>query len=374
MQSSFFSKINYSACNEDSESERKALQLTPTDTVLCITGSGARPLDLLIDNPKKIISIDFNPTQNYLLALKIAAYQTLSYAEFTSFLGLEDTYSRQKLYQKVATQLAAEAKSYWDKNTELIESGILYTGTWERLLKCMANMAFFRKGKVKKLMQATSLDVQRDYWHSQWDTPVWRSFLKLLCNRFLWTRIIREPGALLIPPDFSMNNYMHARLNHLASHHLLRENHFANLLFYGRYQSDCQLPIHLRKEWFDTLRQRVQTIEIVTGSLVDELANEAWVNQLTAYSLSDFSSYANMEMYTTIWQRIADYSSPGARFCERQFLVKRNPETLHDAIQRNSLLEAILQQEDSSAIYSFCVGTIQSKNSIPEKTKTFPFQ
>jgi S-adenosylmethionine:diacylglycerol 3-amino-3-carboxypropyl transferase len=84
----FFEKINYSASNEDGDSESEALQIRNSDVVLCITGSGARTLDLLIDNPSKIYSIDFNPTQNYLLKLKMAAYQALEYEEFCEFIDV----------------------------------------------------------------------------------------------------------------------------------------------------------------------------------------------------------------------------------------------------------------------------------------------
>ena len=65
MKEDFFNKINYSASNEDSESERIALSLTSEDTVLCITGSGARSLDLLVDSPKEIVSIDFRQSLRY---------------------------------------------------------------------------------------------------------------------------------------------------------------------------------------------------------------------------------------------------------------------------------------------------------------------
>jgi S-adenosylmethionine-diacylglycerol 3-amino-3-carboxypropyl transferase len=358
MKNTFFNKINYSACNEDSDSERKALQLTPNDTVLCITGSGARPLDLLIDKPRKIISIDFNPTQNYLLSLKLASYQALSYPEFRVFVGLDESSDRKALYGKVALRLTPEIRQYWDRHYSFIENGLLYGGTWETLLNGIRKLAFLRKGMVEKLMQAPSLEQQRDYWNQHWDNAFWRVFLKLMGSRFLWTQIIREPGALLIPRVFSIPDYMHARLRHLANHHLLRENHFANLLFYGRYRKDCVLPIHLRAETFDIIRERASTIEIMTGSLADQLANKPQVEQITAYSLSDFSSYADEAMYTDIWQRIAENAPDQARFCERQFLVKRIPETIHPRIVRNPALEAELEHNDGCAIYSFCVGQI----------------
>ncbi|MER0438555.1 DUF3419 family protein [Emticicia sp. W12TSBA100-4] len=358
MANSFFEKINYSACNEDSESERKALRLNFDDTVLCITGSGARPLDLLIDNPKKIISVDFNVTQNHLLALKIAAYQSLNYAEFRSFIGLENKFSRKDLYTKLSHLLTIETKNYWDKNFNLIENGLLYCGTWERFLRMMAKAAFFRKKGIEKLMASETLEIQQEYWAKKWDNTIWKSFLKLVSNRFLWTKIIREPGALLIPQEFDVYEYMHSRMNHLAKNHLLRTNHFANLLFYGEYKPDCILPLHLREEHFESIKSQVHKIEIISDSLLNVLDDKELTKSITAYSLSDFSSYANTEMYHEIWTKIIQHSANNTKFCERFFLVKRQPEILHHQIKRDYLLEKQLSDQDLTAIYTFCVGKL----------------
>lgn len=362
MANSFFEKINYSACNEDSESERKALRLTTEDTVLCITGSGARPLDLLIDNPKKIISVDFNATQNYLLALKIAAYKSLNYAEFKSFIGLENSSSRQEIYKKVAILLTLEVKTYWDKHFDLIEKGILYCGTWELILRTMAKLAFFRRKEIKKLMESRTVAIQQAYWTKHWDNAIWRFFLKTISNRFLWTKIIREPGALLIPKEFDIYDYMCSRMNYLANNHLLRTNHFANLLFYGEYKPDCLLPIHLQEESFEIIKNQLNKIEIITDSLLNVLVKQKLVGSVSAYSLSDFSSYADAEMYNEIWGKIVKNASHETKFCERFFLVKREPEKLSKLIERDEVLEKQLFNEDLSAIYTFCVGRVKIKN------------
>lgn len=359
LANSFFEKINYSACNEDSESERKALRLTADDTVLCITGSGARPLDLLVDNPKKIISVDFNTTQNYLLALKIAAYQSLNYAEFKSFIGLENTLSRQDLYKKLACLLSSESKNYWDKNFNLIESGLLYCGTWELFLRMMAKAAFFRRKAIKKLMSSETLEIQREFWVNHWDNALWKSFLKLVSNRFLWTKIIREPGALLIPQEFDVYEYMSSRMNHLASNHLLRTNHFANLLFHGEYKSGCILPLHLKEENFESIKKQAYKIEIITDSLLNVFDNKQLTESITAYSLSDFSSYADTQIYNEIWTKIIQHSAHDTKFCERFFLVKRQPEIRHQQLERDYLLEKQLSDEDLTAIYTFCVGRVK---------------
>src|SRR3989337_2234761 len=43
----FFKTLNYASVNEDWRTEAEALRPGPEDTVLCVTGSGDRPLDLL---------------------------------------------------------------------------------------------------------------------------------------------------------------------------------------------------------------------------------------------------------------------------------------------------------------------------------------
>ena len=163
MKASFFEKINYSACNEDSESERKALCLTTEDTVLCITGSGSRALDLLIDSPKKIFSIDFNATQNYLLELKIAAYKSLNYSEFRVFIGLDPSLDRLIFYNKLSLHLTPGAKKYWDEHSTLIQDGVLYCGTWESLLRKILKGAFLRRKKIKTLMESETIEIQKKY-------------------------------------------------------------------------------------------------------------------------------------------------------------------------------------------------------------------
>ena len=52
--SEYLNRINYSASNEDTNSERTALQIQNSDTVLCLTGSGDRVLSLIVDQPKKL--------------------------------------------------------------------------------------------------------------------------------------------------------------------------------------------------------------------------------------------------------------------------------------------------------------------------------
>ncbi len=355
MAKGFFEKINYSSSNEDSESERQALKLGPADVVLCITGSGARSLDLLVDAPKKVVSIDFNPTQNYLLALKIAAYKTFDYDEFAGFIGLKVSDHRLASFERLVPLLSQNALKFWRKHPKKIKKGILYIGTWEKYQRGMQKI-FYKRRIVRKMMNAQTMAHQKEIWENEWKGIGWRMYLKLITSRTLWAKIVREPGARLIPKDFDLYAYLEQRLDFMVTQTDLKTNHYANLIFQGFYGKDCILPHHLRPENYELIKANVSKIEIVTDSLTDYLLTQK--NKITAFSLSDFSSYAPKDIYEAIWKNVIAASAPNARFCERQFLVKRNPEKLFEEIKRNSALEAQLNKTDESAIYTFCVGSI----------------
>lgn len=356
MSASFFQQINYSACNEDSEAERLALSLTNDDTVLCITGSGARAFDLLIDNPKEIISVDFNPTQNFLLALKIAAYQVFSYSEFIQFLGIKPCAHRVSLFEKLP--LEHEVKQYWAQHLKVIEKGVIYAGTWEKLQKKMARFSITRKRKLTTLFSFTSVEAQYDYWQKHWDNSTWKGFLKVLSNRFLWTKVIREPGAALIPKDFNIYGYLYQRMDFMASHHLLRTNHFAHLMFFGAYQDLCELPLHLQEQYYKRIQQRVTRITPKTVALDKALEDTSVMQSVSAFSLSDFSSYCTPDQYRHIWTLLEQQALPNAKICERFFLIQQEPEKFVSRLQRNHELDEELAGLDKTAIYTFCSGVL----------------
>ena len=88
----FYQRLSYSFGNEDPITEQRALKIQPTDTVVCVTASGDRPLNLLVDDCKKIYSIDINPIQNHLLELKKHAMKELDFEDYLSLVSPEAQY------------------------------------------------------------------------------------------------------------------------------------------------------------------------------------------------------------------------------------------------------------------------------------------
>ena len=356
MGDDFFSQIIYSSSNEDGDSERKALSLQSTDIVFCVGGSGSRAFELLVDGTAEIYSVDFNEHQNHLIHFKIAAYKALDYRRFVELVGLYDSDARLELFSKISPLLPTATLQYWRKNHKMIEVGVLYCGVWERLLAAFARLAYFREKHVIQLLSFSKVQEQKEYWDKHWDNGVWRLFLSMLSNRFLWKYIIREPGIQYIPDTFSISNYMISRFRHIAEHSLFSGNEFIQLIFTGKYQPQSALPLHLREEYFGVIKANIDKITVVTASMAEYLATTTI--KFDAFSLSDFSSYAPPEVYREIWSSIIRSASPNARFCERQFLVKYDPSAISSTIKRSTDLENLLASKDKTFIYTFCAGAI----------------
>ena len=133
-----FKDILYAQCWEDPQIDRAAFKINSDDVIFSITSGGCNALAFLIDNPKKLIALDINPQQNFLLDLKISAFKKLSYEELLEFLGVKESNNRLHLYSRIRPLLQMNSASYWDGNMKKIEKGIIHSGRYEgymRLLK-----------------------------------------------------------------------------------------------------------------------------------------------------------------------------------------------------------------------------------------------
>jgi S-adenosylmethionine-diacylglycerol 3-amino-3-carboxypropyl transferase len=356
----FTQKINYSSCNEDARSELKALRIGQDDIVLAVSGSGARSLDLLISRPKKIISIDMNPLQNYLLELKIAAIKNLPYDEYLEFLGVRKSAGRISIYKRLRKDLSAEAKEYWNGQSMALKRGIIYQGRWERYFKSLSLIVkLFRGKKIKKLFTFTDTAEQIEFCRKRWNTKRWRKFILFVCHRFFWKYIFQDPGFYrYVPKDFPVGDYIYACLSKTLEKYPARENHFFSLLVHNKYINENSLPIYLQEKYYPLLKENVSRIEIVTDSLQRYLGNLP-EKSIHKFSLSDISSYTSEADYVSILESCVRVSAPEALFCLRHFLVKREiPGTLKHKIELFTGFGKELETTDMSYAFTFSVGKI----------------
>lgn len=358
-KSTFFQQVNYASFHEDSNSERRALSLSHSDRVLCLTGSGARPLDLLLDGPAEIVAIDWNPAQSHLLELKISVIRNLDYQAGLTFLGFRPSTSRESVYAaSLRGDLSVKAQSFWDGRRSSIRRGVFFDGRWERFLRRSSLLArWTRRSLVREVFAATDIANQQEIWHNKWDNRWWRGFLSLASNRLLVRYVLREPGLQFVPNDLSISEFLRRRFEQASASFLFRDSPWICALFKGRIDERGPLPEHLKPEKFESLRERLDRLTIVTAPLTDYLRDS--IGPFDAFSLSDFSSYCDRISYEDIWADLLRRASSGARFCERRFLVNYTlPPSLQSALAIDHALAKQLDSEDRSVVYTFLVATL----------------
>ncbi len=356
--SDFSRTLNFTSANEDGATELAALALTPADHVLCLTASGARPLDLLLGNPARITAIDINAAQNELLRLKIAAFRTLDDEALYAYLGIAGSRHRLDLHRRVSGGLPPASRAFWEARLGAISSGVWHSGRWERVLRLGAFGTRRLRGRsIDKLFAAGSLTEQADIWQGRFDDGLWHGAVRILAQRWFWTRIIGEPGGAFLPAPAGSEARLTGLFRRAARHVLFRESDFAVLLFHGRHTLQHALPLHMRPGNLAIVRERIDRIGIAEAGL-DGLGTSG-LGPFDAFSLSDFGSYCGQSDYDACWNGVIAAAKPGARFCERVFM---NPVAPGPAIAGRVRVDAetsqALTHTDKAIIYDIRCGTL----------------
>lgn len=352
----FARTLNFTSANEDGETELAALNLKPADHVLCLTASGARPLDMLLGNPAQVTSIDINPAQNELLRLKIAAYRALDDEALHAYLGIAGNRHRLDLHTQVARLLPPASRAFWEARRGTVAGGVWHSGRWERVLRLgAAGTRMIRGRSISLLFEAGTLEEQDRIWRNRFDDAVWHGAVRVLAQRWFWTRIIGEPGGAFLPAPAESQARLTGVFRRAAGSFFFRDSDFAALLFNGRHTREGALPLHVRAENLGKVRARLDRITIAEAGLAN--LSTAGLGTFDAFSLSDFGSYCGQAAYDACWRGIVSVARPGARYCERVFMNPVMPAAeLAAAIALDDALSAALTRTDKAIIYDIRCG------------------
>jgi S-adenosylmethionine-diacylglycerol 3-amino-3-carboxypropyl transferase len=356
----FYKRLNYSFGNEDWKTERKALRLKPTDRVICITGSGDRPLHLLLDRCKEVVAIDANKLQNHLLKLKCAALEELSYNQYMAFLGATRGIDRNACLTRIAKKLDSEARQYWLDNMKNIKKGIIYQGAIESLLRLVSyGFRLFRRKKIQRLFEFDNIKDQQEFIRQQWDVFLWRKAFDIALHPWIARFLINDLSTYEhTDPSISGGSYFYNRMNACLNHTLAKEKFFMSLVLRGSVNAEA-FPPYLTEQGSQIIKENLDSLSIHTGDLIEYLEHSP-ENSIDAFSVSDVASYLPPDGFKRLISAVYRTAKPGARFSMRQFLSSH---TIYDSLRnkfiRNSTLEKKLESEDCCFCYRYMVGEIQ---------------
>lgn len=352
--------ILYSTCDEDSFSELRALDITPNDAVVSVTGSGCRTLSLLTRNPRSLVSVDYSPGQNYLLELKMAAIRALPYDDLLAFLGIDESDHRWDTFQSLAGRLSPSAAAYFTRHPQAIKNGVLFSGRHEqfyvRVVAPLMHLFFGRK--LRRLFAAQTVEEQRQIYREQVAGKLWQWMIRKGFSESSLRRILNDDKYHIEIDVSSPGDYLLERLDHTFSHHLARENHWLSFMLNGKYPNRTCLPHFLLRESYEAIRRASTVLNPVTDNLIEYLKRLP-DKSVDKFSLSDVTSCINKAEFDALLEQVFRTGKPGARLCYRNFLARYSvPKGTDRRIIRDDKLASELDRDDLAFAYSFEVATL----------------
>ncbi len=351
-RSKVFRDILYSQCWEDPGLDRRAFRIQPDDVVFTITSGGCNALAFLLDNPKKVICLDMNRHQNYLLSLKLNAFKTLTYQETLEFFGIRPSSFRKQFYDRIRPSLSEEEQLYWSNRKACIRDGIIHAGRYEWFMHLLMRLFRLLIGKkiIAELFSLKTVPDRQRFFDTKWNNKRWRVFCSLFLSRTFASLLFDKKFYKFIEPGFSFRKYYNASVRRAITELPIQENNFLAYILLGNY-NDGNLPVYLKKENFDIIRTRVDRLEMVTEGCMD------YFNRLPADSISKFNftnifEWMHIDEYTRLLRETVRVGTDKAVLTYRNHLVSRSrPESLSESIIPDPELSSELHKGDLSFIY-----------------------
>lgn len=352
-QSKVFKDVLYAQCWEDPNIDRKAFQISPDDTVFTITSGGCNSLAFLLDDPQKVVALDMNPAQNYLLDLKMAAFKVLTYEHLLEFFGVLPSFRRLEFYVQLRPLLQENAQHFWDKHYKEIDKGIIHCGRYERYMHLLKRGFNLMMGKklIKDLYAAKSSAERLQLYNNHWNNWKWKLFTRVFLSRQAMSLLFTKSFFTYLEDDFSFGDHFREMIRRCVTELPIKDSNFFSYMILGNYYSLDHLPVYLRAENFATISARLDRIELRNESC------EAYFSTLPDNSISKFN-FTNIfewmppKAFEDLLKETIRVAKDGAVLTYRNLLVPRSrPDSLAQSIQPKPALSKALHETDLSFIY-----------------------
>lgn len=339
---------------EDPESDHQALRIKSNDAVIAITSGGCNVLGFLLADPAVIYSIDINPTQSWLLELKIAAIKNLEFDDFIAFSGLKESYNRLQIFERLKPGLSKDALAFWNNQKKILQRGFIMNGKYEGFIKLAGKFINLLQGKkrIHGLFKEKTKEEQEAYFDKVWDTRRFHYMFKILFNKPMLAR----RGLVADYFHFDDGSRSFAESFYKRSKKAFRNipvkgNYFLSLYLTGRYRNDDEVPAYLKRAHFEIIKSRVDRIQIFT----DEAQH--WIDampdaSIDCFALSNICELMSDKDTNRLFTAVYRTSRTNARVIFRNLMIPRDvPEALIGKIVKDEFLSKQIYDNDRSFVY-----------------------
>ena len=354
----FFRGLVFNQSWEDPDIDRAALMVRQgEDRVLSIASGGCNGLSLLCLRPRYLTLIDVNPAQTHLVQLKLAGIRTLEHGEFYRLFGEGSPVGAVDLYRRsLRSALPEPSRDYWDAHLALLRAGLGVSG------KLGSFLVWFRRymnrsigrARIEAFFSTETIDEQRDFYWAEIAPRLWSPLtMRVLGSRFALALAGMHPGQRnLVDSAQGIPRYLRERVEYVLTTLPLRTNYFAAQAALGRYWDRRACPPYLYEENLPILRELVDSVSIVTGSVEDHLRTVP-AGSIDCFNLMDIFDWMTPGERSANFRRVLDAASASGRLIYRSTIVESAmPAEFQERVVEDRLLADELFPLDRSFTYA----------------------
>ncbi|MHA3913425.1 BtaA family protein [Halovulum sp. GXIMD14793] len=323
--SRLFRGLVYPQIWEDPVADMAALQIGPSDNLVCIASGGCNVMSYLSARPASITAVDLSPAHVALNRLKLTAARHLDHAAFQRFFVEADKAENIDVYHRdLAPHLDADTQAYWSgralvrRRISRFSRGFYRFGLLGRFLASVHVIAWMGGVKFRPLLECKTLEEQKAFFDAKIAPQFERWLVKALVRRRAslfglgippaqYDKLAADGGGDVLP-------VLRERVRKLMCDFPIDQNYFAWQAFARHYKPDAPraLPPYLEAAHFDAVREGRANVTVLNRSLTDLLAEQPAASK-DCFVLLDAQDWMNDDQLNALWQEITRTAAPGAR-------------------------------------------------------------
>ncbi|MDB5665767.1 DUF3419 family protein [Cypionkella sp.] len=346
-----FDHIRYAQLWEDADVLCAALPQQPGATLVSICSAGDNALTMLLLDPARVVVVDLSAAQIACLQLRIAAFRALTHPEFLELFGARPSQRRAGLLDRVLVGCDAETRALWTAlKPDVIKHGAGGVGKFERYFRVFRRFLLplvHSRKTLEDIFVSRTKPKREVFLNTRFNSWRWKLLLNVFFSRFMMGRMGRDK-AFFDHVEGSVAQHVARRIRHAAVTCDPAENPYLHWILKGGHGT--ALPMTWRAENYETIRSRLDRLDIRLGSL------EAFVTtgeKADGFNLSDIFEYMSADMFAQVYGAVLAASNPGARLVYWNMMVPRRvPAAYRDKVVTRTADEARLKLLDKAFFYS----------------------
>ena len=231
-------------------------------------------------------------------------------------------------------------------------AGVVHGGKVERYFRRFRTRVvplIHRRCTVEALLAAKSAADRERFYEETWNNRRWRLLFRIFFSRFVMGRLGRDPEFFRYV-EGSVAERILGRTRHALTRLPTHENPYLQFILRGRFEP--ALPRYLRPESFEAIRDGLDRLTLVEGSVEEAAASHA-DGGFSGFNLSDIFEYLDAGTCCHIYERLLAHARPGARLAYWNMLVARTaPASCAGRVRHLVDLSAALLDRDLAFFYS----------------------